>query len=97
MAHRKLTTLALAPVPQVGPTCRPKLIVSTYSVQHVDGIDMTSHFRPDLPFNTLPALPPAAELETPAVLKACILARAALAELNAARSAPTWRSTCAPS
>lgn len=45
---------------------------------------MTSHFRPDLPFNALSGLPPAAELETPAVLKACISARAALAELNAA-------------
>lgn len=45
---------------------------------------MTPYFRPDLPFNALPGLPPAAELETPAVLKACISARAALAELNAA-------------
>jgi Fic family protein len=41
-------------------------------------------FRPDVPFNSLPQLPPAAELETRTVLKACIPARAALAELNAA-------------
>ncbi|MBA3884934.1 MAG: Fic family protein [Acidobacteria bacterium] len=41
-------------------------------------------FRPDAPFNGLPPLPPAAELESRAVLKACIPARAALAELNAA-------------
>ena len=40
-------------------------------------------FRPDVPFKQLPELPPAAELETSAVLKACIVARAALAELHA--------------
>jgi cell filamentation protein, protein adenylyltransferase len=39
-------------------------------------------FRPDRPHNDLPLLPPAAALETPAVLKACIGARAALAELK---------------
>ncbi len=42
------------------------------------------HFPPDVPFNALRLLPPAAELESRAVLKACIPARAALAELNAA-------------
>lgn len=41
-------------------------------------------FRPDVPFNRLPQLPPAAELDTRAILKACIPARAALAELDAA-------------
>jgi Fic family protein len=41
-------------------------------------------FRPDVPFNELPPLPPTGELESRAVLKACIPARAALAELNAA-------------
>jgi Fic family protein len=40
-------------------------------------------FRPDSPFNDLPALPPSVVLETPAVLKTCIAARAALAELDA--------------
>ncbi len=44
---------------------------------------MSIGFRPDAPFDRLPELPPAAELETPAVLKACIRARATLAELNA--------------
>lgn len=39
-------------------------------------------FRPDRPYNELPALPPKAEIETKAVLKACIEARAALAELK---------------
>jgi Fic family protein len=34
-------------------------------------------------FNGLPELPPQVELEPPAVLKACIAARAALAELSA--------------
>jgi Fic family protein len=41
-------------------------------------------FRPDRPYNQLPLLPPRADLETRAVLKACIEARAALAELNVA-------------
>lgn len=41
-------------------------------------------WRPDQPYNGLPPLPPADELETPAVLKACIPARAALAELKQA-------------
>lgn len=39
-------------------------------------------FRPDRPFNDLPALPPKQDIETKAVLKACIEARAALAELR---------------
>ena len=41
-------------------------------------------WRPELPHNHLPALPPARELESRAVLKACIEARAALAELKQA-------------
>lgn len=40
-------------------------------------------FHPDLPYNELPALPPAAELETKAIMRACIKARSALAELKA--------------
>jgi Fic family protein len=43
----------------------------------------SANFRPDAPFNDLAELPPRTELETPAVLKACISARAALAELSA--------------
>lgn len=39
-------------------------------------------FRPDRPYNDLPALPPREDVETKAVLKACISARAALAELR---------------
>lgn len=41
-------------------------------------------WRPDRPYNELPALPPAQELETKPVLKRCITARAALAELKQA-------------
>jgi Fic family protein len=41
-------------------------------------------FQADVPFNSLPKLPPTVDLETRAVLKACIPARAALAELSAA-------------
>jgi Fic family protein len=40
-------------------------------------------FDPNTPYNDLPDLPPRVELETRAVLKACIEARARLAELNA--------------
>ena len=40
--------------------------------------------RPQQPYNQLPALPPAGELESRAVLKACIEARVALAELKQA-------------
>lgn len=43
-----------------------------------------TRFRPDAPHNRLPPLPPTRDIETRAVLKACIAARAALAELNAA-------------
>jgi len=39
---------------------------------------------PEKPFNDIPLLPPAKELETKAVLKLCIEARAALAELKQA-------------
>jgi len=46
--------------------------------------DHESPLRPELPHNRLPALPPACELESRAVLKACIEARAALAELKQA-------------
>jgi Fic family protein len=48
--------------------------------------DMTSEtsWRPDQPYNDLAALPPRADLETKAVLKRCIAARAALAELKTA-------------
>lgn len=41
-------------------------------------------WTPDQPYDALPLLPPAAEVETRAVLKACIAARAALAELKVA-------------
>jgi Fic family protein len=40
-------------------------------------------FDPHAPFNDLPVLPPKIDLESRAILKACIPARAALAELNA--------------
>ncbi len=41
-------------------------------------------FRSDRPFNDLPLLPPSSDVETRAILKACIEARAALAELRIA-------------
>jgi Fic family protein len=46
--------------------------------------DPDTPWRPDQPHNQLPSLPPAGELESRAVLKACIEARAALAELKQA-------------
>jgi Fic family protein len=44
----------------------------------------TSAWRSDTPYNALPDLPPAVDLETKLVLKQCIPARAALAELKQA-------------
>lgn len=41
-------------------------------------------FDPSKPYNDLPALPPAVDMESRAVLKACIVARAAVAELKVA-------------
>ena len=41
-------------------------------------------WRPQEPFNALPLLPPQADLETKAILKQCIRARSALAELKQA-------------
>lgn len=41
-------------------------------------------WRPKSPYNSLPLLPPNADLETKAILKQCIRARAALAGLNQA-------------
>ena len=43
-----------------------------------------SHWRADVPNNALPPLPPTVDLETKAVLKRCIMARAALGELKQA-------------
>lgn len=45
---------------------------------------LTTGWRPDIPYNNLPTLPPPTELEIRAVLKQCITARAALAELKQA-------------
>lgn len=45
---------------------------------------MSSAWRPELPYNELPKLPPAQDIETHVVLKACIEARSALAELKQA-------------
>lgn len=44
----------------------------------------SKNWRPDKPYLNLPALPPKVEIETRAVLKRCITARAALAELKQA-------------
>lgn len=43
-------------------------------------------WQAEKPYNQLPPLPPVAELETRAVLKRCIEARTALAELKQAPS-----------
>lgn len=41
-------------------------------------------FNPQQPYNTLPNLPPAADIETRAILKACVEARAAISALQEA-------------
>lgn len=43
-----------------------------------------SHCQPAVPYNQLPVLPPPVDLESRPILKRCILARAALAELKRA-------------
>ncbi len=55
------------------------------STRHVDKYALYRHmnFDPKRPYNDLPLLPPTAGVETVPVLKACITARAALAELKA--------------
>jgi Fic family protein len=45
---------------------------------------MPAHWSPDRPFNSLPELPPEIDLETKAILRQCVKARAALAELKQA-------------
>jgi Fic family protein len=45
---------------------------------------MPSSWQPDQPYDALPPLPPAVDLETKVVLKQCVVARAALAELKQA-------------
>jgi Fic family protein len=54
--------------------------------QKANSGDMTrpSAWKPDRPYNDLPRLPPSVELETKVVLKRCVTARAALAELKQA-------------
>ena len=42
------------------------------------------NWKPNRPYNELPPLPPRVEIESKAILKACITARAALAELKQA-------------
>jgi len=45
---------------------------------------MPTRWKPDRPYDALPALPPAVDLETRAVMRQCVKARAALAELKQA-------------
>ena len=45
---------------------------------------VTDRWKPKRPYNELPPLPPKVEIESKAILKACITARAALAELKQA-------------
>jgi len=45
---------------------------------------LPNQWNPEVPYNELPLLPPTADLETKAILKQCITARAAVAELKQA-------------
>ncbi len=58
--------------------------VSLKSISENMTSDFAADWTPDRPFNELAPLPPAVELETKAVLKQCVLARAALASLKQA-------------
>ncbi len=57
----------------------------TVMSKNIENIDTRlSDWRPDRPYNALPDLPPSIDVETKAVLKRCIGARAAIAELRQA-------------
>jgi Fic family protein len=49
-----------------------------------ENVNMTGRWRPDQPFDSLPLLPPRGDMETKLILKQCIEARAAVAELKQA-------------
>lgn len=49
-----------------------------------ENINLSPRWRPDLPYDGLPLLPPEVDLESKAILKQCIEARAAVAELKQA-------------
>lgn len=58
-------------------------MLSTYSVvMSIKQKELDMSFQPDHPFNDLPDLPPAQDTETKDILRSCIAARAALAELR---------------
>lgn len=58
-------------------------VLSTCSVfVSIKQKELDMSFQPDRPFNDLPDLPPAEDTETKAILRSCIAARAALAELR---------------
>lgn len=62
-------------------------MVSTYAAdmsKFQKNMNMTGRWRPDQPFDSLPLLPPRGEMETKLILKQCIEARAAVAELKQA-------------
>ncbi|MDR0352315.1 MAG: Fic family protein [Opitutaceae bacterium] len=54
------------------------------SAEHSDFPVSAAGWQPGVPYNNLPPLPPACTLETVAVLKRCVAARAALGELKMA-------------
>lgn len=49
-----------------------------------DDMSYAAGWKPDRPYNDLPRLPPVVEIETKTVLKQCVTARSALAELKQA-------------
>jgi Fic family protein len=65
-------------------TCRMHRHIVAAMARTGKSPERRSDWRPGAPFNDLPVLPPEADLETKAVLKGCIGARAALAELKQA-------------
>src|SRR5829696_10079840 len=53
-------------------------------LENLEKTNTISNWRPDQPYDALPLLPPPVELESRVVLKQCVSARSALAELKVA-------------
>ncbi len=93
----KFSTKRLIEAFKPGHTCRKNLYLSTCCVdvstsstyrlnvsKKSENVNLSKRWRPDQAFDALPLLPPKVDLESKKILKQCIEARAAVAELKQA-------------